>query len=119
MNPQSWTDFGGLFMKLSFEDKKSIYNLHLQGYGYHTIAAIFEVDDTIIEYICVLADKHGIEKLQHSHTFYSKEFKLNAIHRVLTNGDSVWSVATDIGLPSKSITGSSDRAFVRAKDHAL
>ena len=33
-------------MKLSFEDKKSIYNLHLQGYGYRTIAAIFEVDDT-------------------------------------------------------------------------
>ena len=90
-------------MKLSFEDKKSIYNLHLQGYGYRTIAAIFEVDDTSIEYICVLADKHGIEKLQHSHTFYSKEFKLNAIHRVLTDGDSVWSVATDIGLPSKSI----------------
>ena len=90
-------------MKLSFEDKETIYKMHLQGYGYHSIAAIYNVHDTVIEYICVLADKHGLEKLHRSYTVYSKKFKTKAIHRVLIDSEPVWTVATDIGLPSKSI----------------
>ena len=38
VNPQSWTNFGGFNMKLTFEDKKEIYNLYCQGYGYKLIA---------------------------------------------------------------------------------
>ena len=90
-------------MKLSFEDKKSIYNLHLQGYGYRTIAAIFEVDDTSIEYICELADKHGLKALKHKTTKYSPGYKSAAIKRVLMNGESITFVSIDLGLTSDSM----------------
>ena len=88
-------------MKLTFEDKKTIYNMHHEGYGYKTIAIQYHISRSRVQYICQLADKHGIGALLHSYTSYSNEFKLKAIKRVLDNRESIWSVAIDLGLNSK------------------
>ena len=90
-------------MKLTLDDKKTIYNKHLEGYSYEQLASQFHVNRTCIQYLCQLVDKHGLEVLLQGYTTYSDGFKLKAIKRVLENQESIWSVAVDLGLSSKGM----------------
>ena len=66
-------------MKLTFEDKKEIYNLYCQGYGYKLIARIYHVNRTTIQRICRLAAKHGLNVFLKGFTHHSEKFKRIAI----------------------------------------
>ena len=90
-------------MKFSFEQKKEIYKRHCEGYGSEILSREYGMDASKIRYICRLVDKHGLEAIWHKFTKYSPEYKLAAIIRVLENGESVESVAIDLGLASHSI----------------
>ena len=85
-------------MKLTFEDKKEIYNLYCQGYGYKLIARIYHVNRTTIQRICRLAARHGLDVFLKDFTCHSEEFKLIAIERVVCSRESIVSVAIDLGL---------------------
>jgi len=90
-------------MKLTFEDKKEIYNKHLDGYGYKQLADLFHVHKAVIQYLCHLVDRHGLDILQRGYTSYSNAFKYEAIIRVLEKHESIWAVAIDLGLSSKGV----------------
>ena len=66
------------------------------------MASKYNVNHATVEYVCRLADRHGIQALIHGWHSYSVEFKKAAIERVLILNESVWAVAIDIGLPNKS-----------------
>ena len=85
-------------MKLKFEDKKEIYNLYCQGYGYKRIAHIYHVNRSTIQHICRLAAKHGLSVFLKGFTHHSEEFKRIAIERVVCSRESIVSVAIDLGL---------------------
>ena len=85
-------------MKLTFEDKKEIYNLYCQGYGYKLIARIYHVNRSTIQHICRLAARHGLDVFLKDFTCHSEEFKLIAIERVVCYRESITSVAIDLGL---------------------
>lgn len=89
-------------MKYSFELKKEIYKKHCEGYGTAFLSKKYGLDEHGIKYLCRLVDKHGLEAIKHKHTNYSPEYKLAAIHRVLVNGETINSVAIDLGLPNRS-----------------
>ena len=91
-------------MKYSFELKKEIYEKHCEGYGSDYLSKIYGMDASTIRYMCRLINKHGLDVIWHKKkTVYTSENKLAAISRVLNNGEPVYAVAVDIGLPSKSI----------------
>ena len=85
-------------MKLKFEDKKEIYDLYCQGYGYKRIAHIYHVSRSTIQHICRLAAKHGLNGFLKGYTHHSEEFKRIAIERVVCSRESIVSVAIDLGL---------------------
>ena len=89
-------------MKYTFELKKRIYLEYKKGYGCKRLASKYNVNHATVEYVCRLADRHGIQALIHGWHSYSVEFKKAAIERVLILNESVWAVAIDIGLPNKS-----------------
>jgi transposase InsO family protein/transposase-like protein len=88
-------------MKLTVEDKRAIYQKHLEGYGYKTIAEEYLISKTSVQYICRLIDKHGLDVLLNGYTYYSDIFKLKAVKRVIENHEAVCFVAIDLGLSSK------------------
>ena len=91
-------------MKYSFELKKKIYEKHCEGYGSDYLSKIYGMDASTIRYMCRLINKHGLDVIWHKKkTVYTSENKLAAISRVLNNGEPIYAVAVDIGLPSKSI----------------
>ena len=91
-------------MKYSFELKKEIYEKHCEGYGSDYLSKIYGMDASTIRYMCRLINKHGLDVIWHKKkTVYTSENKLAAISRVLNNGEPIYAVAVDIGLPSKSI----------------
>ncbi len=88
---------------MRISDKEKIYNLHLKNYGFLEISRQFGISKPVVQYVCRLADRHGIGIFHRKRVLYTTEFKLHAILRVLDNRESIWDVAIDIGLPSKSI----------------
>ena len=90
-------------MKYSFEIKKEIYKKHCEGYGSEILSKEYGINASKIRYMCRLVDKHGLEAIWHKFTKYSSDYKLVAIKRVLENGESVESVAVDLGLAADGI----------------
>lgn len=85
--------------KLSYEDKKDIYNKRKEGDTLNALQTQYGVTKHNIQYLVRLIDKHGFEILRTSkNKYYSKHFKEKAINRVLINHEPVQSVAIDIGL---------------------
>ena len=85
-------------MKLTEEDKLTIYLLHTKGCGITRLSKMFNVNIGRIKYICYLADRHGIDILCRRRAYYSYETRLQAIKRVLENKESLYSVSVDLGL---------------------
>ena len=87
--------------KLSYKDKINIYLKKKKGQSRKSIAREYNIRDSFVMYIFRLIDKHGIDIVKTvKNRTYSKEFKEEAINRVLLNNEPKWSVAIDIGLPS-------------------
>ena len=90
--------------KLTREDKIEIYERKLKGETTSSIAKSFNVHKSAIEYLIALIEKYGNNILRKDkNRVYSKEFKLQAINRILINHESINSVALDIGLVSAGI----------------
>ena len=87
--------------KLSYEDKIRLYSERKEGVSTKSLSRKYNIRENIIDYMVSLIDKHGIDILRTSknkeHPKYEKE---EAINRVLINGESVWTVAIDMGLLS-------------------
>ncbi|WXZ65890.1 IS3 family transposase [Fusobacterium animalis] len=64
----------------------------------------FNIRESNIKYLIALIKKHGYNILREDkNRVYSKDFKLQAINRILINHESINSVAIDIGLTSSGI----------------
>ena len=90
--------------KISYEDKINIYQEKKQGVSFSTINSKYNYGIHNIQYLERLIDKHGYDILRTTkNKIYSKEFKQEAINRILINNETVMSVAIDIGLPSDGL----------------
>ena len=90
--------------KLTREDKIEIYERRKNGETVVSLAKSFNVNKIIIHYLIKLIRKHGYDVLGNGkNRYYSREFKLQTINRVLVNYESVRQVAIDIGLASDGI----------------
>ena len=90
--------------KLTREDKIEIYKRRLKGETISSLAKSFNIRESNIKYLITLIEKHGNNILRKDkNRVYSKEFKLQAINKILINNESVNSVALDIGLISAGI----------------
>lgn len=107
LHPKSWTQDWrcSFFMsKLTREDKIEIYKRKLEGETTSSLAKSFNVKSSNIDYLIQLIRRHGYDILRNGkNKFYSKEFKLQTINRVLYNNESINGVAIDIGLSSSGI----------------
>jgi len=90
--------------KLTREDKIEIYERRKNGETISSLAKAFNIRESNIKYLITLIEKHGNNILRKDkNRAYSKEFKLQAINRILINHESINSVAIDIGLISAGI----------------
>ena len=96
---------GAVFMsKLKREDKIEIYERIKNGETVVSLAKSFNVNKIIIHYLIKLIKKHGYDVLGNGkNRFYSKEFKLQTINRIIANHESINSVAIDVGLASSGL----------------
>ena len=85
--------------KLTKEQKIEIYERRLNGETIKSLALNFNINIHNIEHLIRLIDRHGYSILRDDkNRYYSKEFKELTINRILTNNESLLSVAIDIGL---------------------
>ena len=90
--------------KLNYEDKINIYQKKKQGQSRKSLAREYSIRDCNISYMVSLIDKHGYDILRITkNKKYSKQFKEEAINRVLINGEAIWAIAIDIGLSGPGI----------------
>jgi len=91
-------------MRLTYEEKCEIYRKwKYEGYGCTTLGKMFNITEHNALYIIRLADKHGLEVLKHKWTYYSPKFKLNAVNRVLIDGEPIETVSIGLGLSNDSL----------------
>ena len=107
LHPKSWTQDWrcSFFMsKLTRENKIEIYERRKNGETISSLAKSFNIHESNIKYLIALIGKYGNNILRKGkNRAYSKEFKLQAINRILINHESINSVALDIGLISAGI----------------
>ena len=107
LHPKSWTQDWrcSFFMsKLTRENKIEIYERRKNGETISSLAKSFNIHESKIKYLIALIKKHGYDILRNGkNRYYSKEFKLQTINRVLVNFESIRQVAIDIGLASDGI----------------
>lgn len=72
--------------------------------SYSDLYAAYHMNGSNINYLIRLIDMHGEDILRDARNAkYSKEFKLNAINRVLIGGEAVRTVSLEIGLTNCGI----------------
>lgn len=87
--------------KLSYEEKIEIYNKRKEGKTLKALQSKYGMTKHNIQYLVWLIDKHGFDILRTiKNKEYSRQFKENAINRVLINNEPIQTVAIDIGLLS-------------------
>ena len=90
--------------KLSYEEKVSLYYEKKNGTTIPTLVSKYSMPKHNIWYLIYLIDRHGFDILnKKENNTYSKEFKQNAINRVLINHEPTMTVAIDLGLPHDSL----------------
>ena len=96
---------GAVFMsKLTREDKIEIYERNKNGETIASLAKAFNVNKIVLHYLIRLIRKHGYDIIGNGENkYYSKEFKLQTINRILVNNESINSVAIDVGLASSGL----------------
>lgn len=87
--------------KLSYEDRIEIYNKRKAGETLNILHSKYGITTHNIKYLCRLIDKHGYGILRTTkNKYYPKDFKEEAINRVLIDNEAIQTVAIDIGLLS-------------------
>ena len=87
--------------KLSYEDKINLFRDRQHGFSLKTLSLKYNIRTKNAQYLYYLIEKHGFDILRTSNNKeYTKQFKQNAIDRIVINHESIWAVALDIGLPS-------------------
>ena len=86
--------------KLSYEHKINIYRERKEGISVKSLSRKYNIRENIIKYMVSLIDKHGIDILRTSKNKEHPKYEKEAINRVLINGETVWTVAIDMGLLS-------------------
>ena len=90
--------------KLTYEDKITLYNDRKDGLSISSLVSKYNIRHEVVEYLIRLIDKHGLDILRTTkNKIYSKDFKQEAINRVLINNEAVMSVAIDIVLTNDGI----------------
>ena len=90
--------------KLTREEKIEIFERRKMGETISSLTKAFNIRESNIKYLIALIKKHGYNILREDkNRVYSKDFKLQAINRILINHESINSVAIDIGLASDGI----------------
>ena len=86
--------------KLSYEDKVKIYQLRKQGETAINLSKKYNIRRENVNYMIRIIDKHGLDVLRkNANKIHTKLEKEEAVFRVI-NGESMCSVAVDIGLTS-------------------
>jgi transposase len=89
--------------KLTYEDKVKIYQERKQGKSIVYLSKKYNIRRDYINYLIRIIEKHGLDVLRkNNNRKYTQEEKENAVIRVI-NGESVCSVAVDVGLLTNSI----------------
>ena len=87
--------------KLSYKDKINIYKERKKGKQISFLSSKYNVRSDNIAYLIRLIDKHGFNILKkEKNRYYSPEQKEEIINRILLGGESIVSVAIDVGLSS-------------------
>lgn len=87
--------------KLTREDKIEIYSLRKSGVSVPSLSSRFSINKSVIKHLVRLIDAHGSEILRNNQNrYYSSDYKLEIINRVLIEHKSISSVAVEIGLSS-------------------
>ncbi len=87
--------------KLSYEEKIEIYKKRKAGETLKTLQSKYGITKHNIQYLVWLIDKHGFDILRTTkNKEYPKQFKEDAINRVLIDNEPIQAVAIDIGLLS-------------------
>ena len=87
--------------KFSYEEKIEIYKKRKEGETLKTLQFKYGMTKHNIQYLVWLIDKHGFDILRTTkNKEYPKQFKEDAINRVLKDNEAIQSVAIDIGLLS-------------------
>ena len=87
--------------KLSYEDKVKIYYKKKKGRSRKDIASEYKIQESNVQYLVRLIDKHGFDVLRTvKNKYYSPSEKERIINRVLINNESSLSVAIDEKLSS-------------------
>ena len=82
--------------KLSYEDKVKIYYKKKKGRARKYIASEYKIQESNVQYLVRLIDKHGFDVLRTvKNKYYSPSEKERIINRVLINNESSLSVAID------------------------
>ena len=90
--------------KLSYEEKVSLYYEKKNGTTIPALVSKYSMPKHNIWYLIYLIDRHGFDILKkNENNTYSKEFKQNAIDRVLKNHEPTMTVAIDLGLLHDSL----------------
>ena len=90
--------------KLTFEDKINLYEDKKNGLSYKSLSKKYGIRDSRVKYLVRLIEIHGYEILRkYRNNNYPTYIKEEAINRVLTNKETIYSVALDLGLPGDGI----------------
>ena len=92
-------------MKFSYEDKIEMYRKWKnKEKSVIQLAKVYGVNVSTVKYIIRLIEIHGEEIVRHGkNKYYPLEYKEAAIKSVLIDGESIWSVALELGLQNKGI----------------
>lgn len=87
--------------KLTTEEKIQLYEKRQNSETILNLCNEFNIDRSTVKYIVALIKRHGYDILEKKKNIrYSDNFKKEAIDRVVLNGESIKSVAIDLGLSS-------------------
>lgn len=84
--------------KISYDEKIKLYGERRNGLSIKSLSSKYGITTKNAQYLCCLIEKHGFDILRTTkNKCYSKDFKEEAINRVLINHESVWAVSLDLG----------------------
>ena len=106
-------NFGGFTMsKLTKQDKIHIFEeWTLENKSGTYLGKKYGVGREKIGYLVKLIKKHGLSILDKPYTYYSKEYKEQAIKRVLFGNEAISAVSLDLGLSSRSMLSNWIRSY--------
>ena len=90
--------------KLNYEQKINLYYDRKAGMSYNSLTTKYHINQSGIEYLVRLIDKHGFNILRTTENkIYNAKEKERIINRVLLDNESILSVSIDEGLVAKGM----------------